>query len=262
MCKPAVPRCGHAASSGACTERWTARASACPASPALRAPPRVRPRCTASWRARSPWSTRGACAKRTRRRRPRSASPQPRAGPRRVAVDRQRPATTAAAAKNASPLARSSTRSSALRRCAARTIPCSSMFLCGFSDDRTDGQTRNTRPRNTRGAGTRRATPMVTTRGQPWRALTCGEARLDFPRRSRRCDLRTGSAGRAGDPSRRRPRRSLVPPSATRASSETRRPRCASRCAQKKRARSGGGGGDAGVPVACSDPTARREPLA
>ena len=53
---------------------------------------------------------------------------------------------------------RSSTRSSALRRCAARTIPCSSACFCaGSVTTARTVRTRNTR-RNTRGAGTRRAT--------------------------------------------------------------------------------------------------------
>ena len=168
-------------------------------------------------------------------------------------------------AKNASPLAffDALERAPAVR--GADDPVLERVFLCGFSDDRTDGPDSEHAQKHARRRHAARD-PVVLTAAtrRARRALRRVWTFATIAMRPRAPEAPEEPAGtrRDGD------RAETGAPSATRASSETRRPRCASRCAQKKkRAFAGerrGDGEDAGVPVACSDPPtrARREPLA
>ena len=132
------------------------------------------------------------------------------------------------------------------------------VFLCGFSDDRTDGRTRNTR-RNTRGAGAARDRwfwPAARARRALRRVWTFATIAMRPSHRKRRKSRR--------DPSRRRPRRDRCPVCDARLVGNAPPAVCLPLRAKKKtRAFAGerrGDGEDAGGPVACSDPpTARAE---
>ena len=132
------------------------------------------------------------------------------------------------------------------------------VFLCGFSDDRTDGpDSEHARKHARRGHALR--DPVVLTCGHA-ACATCVEARLDF--RDDRDATFAPEAPEEPDPSRRRPRRDRCPVCDARVVGNAPPAVCLPLRALT-RAFAGerrGDGEDAGGPVACSDPpTARAE---
>ena len=161
-------------------------------------------------------------------------------------------------AKNASPLAffDALERAPAVR--GADDPVLERVFLCGFSDDRTDGpDSEHARKHARRGHAAR--DPVVLTCGHA-ACATCVEARLDF--RDDRDATFAPEAPEEPDPSRRRPRRDRCPVCDARVVGNAPPAVCLPLRALT-RAFAGerrGDGEDAGGPVACSDPpTARAE---
>jgi hypothetical protein len=161
-------------------------------------------------------------------------------------------------AKNASPLAffDALERAPAVR--GADDPVLERVFLCGFSDDRTDGpDSEHARKHARRGHAAR--DPVVLTCGHA-ACATCVEARLDF--RDDRDATVAPEAPEEPDPSRRRPRRDRCPVCDARVVGNAPPAVCLPLRALT-RAFAGerrGDGEDAGGPVACSDPpTARAE---
>ena len=161
-------------------------------------------------------------------------------------------------AKNASPLAffDALERAPAVR--GADDPVLERVFLCGFSDDRTDGPDSEHAQKHAR-RGHAARDPVVLTRGHA-ACATCVEARLDF--RDDRDATVAPEAPEEPDPSRRRPRRDRCPVCDARVVGNAPPAVCLPLRALT-RAFAGerrGDGEDAGVPVACSDPpTARAE---